>query len=145
MIQGYYCLIQYCPDRTRLEVCNLGVMLSCPEIKFLEAMMAPDEKRVRVIFGSKHRLDHIQSFKKDFLEWIAVEKQHIFNLAALNGFIGRLANSFRITEPRSIAVDDPKQDLADLFVEVFGKKARKNLENRFSHEVSRREGVVSVS
>ena len=30
--KGYYSAIQYCPDRSRMEAANVGVMLLCPQI-----------------------------------------------------------------------------------------------------------------
>lgn len=34
--KGYYSLVQYCPDRSRMESANLGVVLFCPDLDFLD-------------------------------------------------------------------------------------------------------------
>ena len=133
MLQGYYSLIQYCPDWTRLEVCNIGVMLFCPEIKFLEVKMTRgDTKRIRAIFGKDHSLDHIQTFKNGFADRIHAERDRLSGLEALKSFIANRANSFLITEPRSIAVGEPNQELADLFKEIFGETLDREKKKQFS-------------
>lgn len=131
-MQGYYSLIQYCPDWTRLEVCNLGVMLFCPKRKFLEVEMTRKNTRIHSIFGKNHSLDHVRTFKESFAKRIRVEKENISGLDDLKRFIARRANSFLITEPRSIAVDDPARELSELFVEIFGKPSKPESKNRVS-------------
>ena len=132
MIQGYYSLIQYCPDWTRLEVCNIGVMLFCPECRFLDVMMTRKNKRIQTIFGKEHSLDHIRTFKDSFAERIRTERSRILELEALKNFIATRANSFLITEPRSIAVSDPEQELSGLFEEVFGEPSKSTKEKPVS-------------
>lgn len=124
MQQGYYSLIQYCPDWTRLEVCNIGVMLFCPEQKFLDVEMTRKNTRIHAIFGRGHSLDYIRTFKESFAERIRAEKNSISDLEGLKSFIARRANSFLITEPRSIAVDNPERELSELFTEIFGENSK---------------------
>jgi len=133
MQQGYYSLIQYCPDWTKLEVCNIGVMLFCPGIRFLDVKMTGDDsKRVRSIFGKQHRLNYIRTFKGIFANRILRERDNLLDLNALKYFIANRANSFLITEPRSIAVDDPKKELDNLFEEVFGRMREQENEKHTS-------------
>lgn len=137
MSQGYYSLIQYCPDWTRLEVCNIGVMLFCQAENFLDVMMTRNNKRARAVFGKKANLDHLRTFKDGFAERIRAERGKLTGLEALKGFIARRANSFLITEPRSISVGNPRQELTDLFMEIFGKQTveakpkRESIKERF--------------
>jgi len=132
MLQGYYSLIQYCPDWKRLEVCNIGVMLFCPKVKFLDVEMTQNNKRVRHIFGKELSLDYIQTFKESFAERIRAERENFSGLDDLNDFIAECANSFLITEPRSIAVGDPAQELSGLFTELFGETPKPKEEKRAS-------------
>lgn len=37
-MKGYYSIIQYCPDLSRFEAANVGVLLFCPERAFLKAL-----------------------------------------------------------------------------------------------------------
>ncbi len=133
MSQGYFSLIQYCPDWTRLEVCNLGVMLFCSEPQFLDvAMTRRYATRIHKIFGRDHSLEHVKMFKDIFAERIRVEKSRLCNLEALKSFIAKRANSFLITEPRSIDVRDPARELADLFKEIFGETTKSESKKRVS-------------
>ena len=50
--KGYYSLIQYCPDRSRLEGANIGVVLFCPERRFLQARLSNGNDRLRRFFGA---------------------------------------------------------------------------------------------
>ena len=131
MLQGYYSLIQYCPDWTRLEVCNIGVLLYCPQRQFLDVKMSRKiAGRIRKFFGQDHSLDHFQIFREIFAQRILAEKDRISELDDLKRFIAGCANSFLITEPRSIAVDDPEQELCDLFTEVFGESPKQEKAKR---------------
>lgn len=122
MKQGYYSLIQYCPDWTRLEVCNLGVALLCPEMRYLDAMMVRSNSRVQSIFGKKH-MPYVKMFKERFAQRIRNERENIVNLEGLKAFISQRANYFRMTEPRSMAVEsNPDEELQRLFREIFAGK-----------------------
>ena len=48
--KAYYCLIQYCPDMSRLEAANVGVVLFCPEKGFLAARMSRDNAHPPVLW-----------------------------------------------------------------------------------------------
>ncbi|MDR2438175.1 MAG: DUF3037 domain-containing protein [Planctomycetaceae bacterium] len=123
MMQGYYSLIQYCPDWTRLEVCNLGVLLFCPEQKYLDVKMVQRcEKRIHAFFGKDHSLNHITTFKDSFAGRILAERKKINVLDDLKKFIACRANSFLITEPRSILVTNPSLELKELFNKIFDEE-----------------------
>ena len=52
-IRGYYSIVQYCPDPSRLEAVNIGVALFCPEIKFLKASFGRRKTGVKHLFGAQ--------------------------------------------------------------------------------------------
>jgi hypothetical protein len=52
--KGYYSILQYVPDLERVEGANIGVILFCPEKRFLEVKMAGGNDRVRSFFGSNN-------------------------------------------------------------------------------------------
>ena len=119
--KGYYCLIQYCPDRTRLEAATIGVLLFCPERAFLKALTARDNRRIQRFFGREgHDWLRINSFKTAIEERLEVEQAEIQSLADLEAFIALRANQFLITSPRAMRVNDPEEDLKELFKEVVG-------------------------
>ncbi len=124
--KGYYCLIQYCPDLTRLEAATVGVLLFCPERAFLKALTARNNSRIRRFFGSAgHDWNRINSFKKGIEERIELEQPEIQTLEDLETFIALRANQIQITPPRSMRISDPEEDLKRLFNEVIGGPHRK--------------------
>ena len=124
MKQGYYSLIQYCPNWTRLEVCNIGVVLLCPEAKYLDVLMVEGYTRIQSFFGKEH-LHYVKAFKDHFAQGIRNEQENVVSLESLKSFISRRANYFRMTEPRSIAIEkEPKLELQNLFEDIFAGTAK---------------------
>ncbi len=125
--KGYYCLIQYCPDMSRLEAANIGVLLFCPERSFLQARMARDNRRIRHFFGRKdHDLSQINSFKMGIEERLEVEHSSIQSIDDLRNFIQLRANQIQITPPRPMRVNVPDEDLAQLFQDLVGGVTQKH-------------------
>jgi len=50
MSKGYFSLVQYCPDVARQEAVNVGVVLLCPEQKFIGVKITPGNQRIRRFF-----------------------------------------------------------------------------------------------
>jgi len=144
MTQGYYSLIQYCPDILRLEVCNVGVVLLCPDIPYLNIKVVQNHSRVGTIFGKKH-LPYVEMFKDSIARRIINEG--IVTLEGLNAFISRLANEFRMTKPRGMTVENaPEVELQKLFREIFPKveKTPKQQDENIAtqlHEAIKQNGV----
>jgi len=119
---GWFSIVQYCPDPNRLESANIGVLLFCPAMDFLEVRMSPDNRRIAKFFGPLKSDWHIiDSFKKGLAERIQKEKTQIVDHEQLLDFVDRRANLIRISPPRSIRVVEPKQRLDDLFAELVGE------------------------
>lgn len=123
--RGYYCIIQFCPDLSRLEVANVGVLLFCPDLGFLRARTSSDNARIRHFFGDEgHDWTRINSFKVGIEERLEVERGEIRTLEALEAFIARRANLIQISPPRPMKVTDPEKDLDQLFKDLVGGEAR---------------------
>jgi hypothetical protein len=124
--KGYYSLIQYCPDLSRLETANIGVLLFCPERLFLQARTVRGNKRILRFFGKEgHDWARIDSFKLGLEERLAAENGSISTLEDLQRFIFLRANELQITPPRPMRVEDPRKDLETLFQELVGGQHRK--------------------
>ncbi len=127
--KGYYCLIQYCPDMSRLEAANIGVLLFCPERSFLQARIARDNSRIQHFFGRQgHDWSQINSFKMGIEERLELEHSSIQNVDDLRHFIQLRANQIQITTPRPMRVKVPDEDLDQLFQDLVGgvHRTRKN-------------------
>lgn len=123
---GWFSIVQFCPDPNRLESANIGVLLFCPAMEFLEVRMSSDNRRITKFFGPlKSDRDFVDSFKKGLAERVQKEKMQIVNHEQLLDFVDRRANLIRISPPRSIRVTEPQKQLEDLFAELVGGAARR--------------------
>lgn len=125
---GYYSVIQYCPDRSRMEAANLGVLLFVESLNFLEVRMVSGNDRVRRFFGQDFKLDiHAINAAKKMLEHrIEVERQELTQQAELELFLRRFANEMVFTPLRPTRVENPTADLSQLFEELVGGRVRRD-------------------
>lgn len=117
--KGYYSLIQYCPDRSRMETANLGVLLFCPELNFLKVMNTSSVKRIKSFFKE-------QNFNPKALISAVNSVESRLNLIAgknggideVNDFIGKRANEIILTSLRPVKVREPQETLSRLYAEL---------------------------
>lgn len=122
-IRGYYSIIQYCPDRSRLEAVNIGVALYCPQIRFLRARFGRRRTQITRLFG-----------KQDW-EFVALQQSAIEARLTLAGssferledfedYIARRANSLVLSNPRPMKVlGDPERELKHLLKRLVGSQS----------------------
>lgn len=123
--KGYYSVIQYCPDLGRFEAANVGVLLFCPEKQFIRALTSRNNRRIMQFFGSEgHDWKRINIFKRGLEDRLQNEVSTIKSVDDLKQFIALKANVLQITPPNSMKVNDPEQDLRNLFEEIIGEPAR---------------------
>lgn len=123
---GYYSLIQYCPDRGRLEAANIGVLLFCPERKYLRARLSPGNDRVRHFFGDEAGdLKQLQAMKRMLENRFQAEEAEISDVPGFRRFTSLLANEMIISEPRETLVEEPDVELAQLFDDLVARVQRR--------------------
>jgi hypothetical protein len=123
--KGYHSLIQFCPDMSRLEAVNVGVVLFCPERNFLDVRIAGDNSRVQRFFGRQaFDWSRINSYKQGIKERLEIEGKDFRTVEDLKAFGQRRGNNIQLTAPRPFTVRDPVKDLEDLFEEVVGQRKR---------------------
>lgn len=128
--KGYYSLIQFCPDPSRAEVANVGVLLFCPELNFISAHVSSGNDRVRRFFGSENAdAKRLKAAKLGIKDRLETERSRFRSLEDLEKFIRTRANELVITEPRSMKVRDPQKQLGELFEELVGGRAREARES----------------
>ena len=117
--KGYYSLIQYCPDESRLEAVNIGVVLFCPERGFLESRTAESNDRVRRFFG-RDTFDpqRLNDAKRALVNRLDVDGGSFRQPGDLACFAQNRANGVLLTPPRPMKVVDPATQLNDLFVSL---------------------------
>ena len=124
-LKGYYSLIQYCPDRSRQEVANIGLVVYVPEIKFLSAKLSRSNARMSHFFG-RTSIDNqrVNFLKTSFENRLTIEKDRFTSFDDFEKFVNTRANELLLTTPRPIKIRDPQQDTNALFQELIGERAR---------------------
>src|SRR5262245_44127945 len=127
--RGYYSILQFVPDLERVEGANIGVILFCPEKRFLRVQTSTSNDRVRRFFGQDETtdldLDRLNTFKAAFEERIKTESETIQTPEQFYQFVKSRANQLILTEPRPIKVFDPEPQLANLFETLVGGRRRR--------------------
>jgi len=122
---GYYSVIQYCPDRSRMEAANIGVLLLCPELEFVKARTAAGNDRVARFFG-REAFDkvRINAAKRSIERRIQVDRDSFRTPEDLVRFMDTRGNDILLTSPRPMKIADPERDLDSLYDKLVGGRAR---------------------
>lgn len=125
---GYYSVIQFCPDRSRAEAANIGVLLFAESLDFLDLRMVSGNDRIRRFFNQDFDLDFstINTTKKMLEHRFEVERQELSQRAELELFLRRFANEIIFTPLRPVRVENPVAELAQLFEELVGGRVRRD-------------------
>jgi hypothetical protein len=123
--KGYYSLIQFCPDPSRAEAVNVGVVLFCPEAKFIAARTVVGNQRPAKLVG-RAKLDRnsLTAAKRAMERRLEVDREAFQSLQDLEQFVASRGNILKLTHPRPVKVFDPSSDLNRLFSELVGGTAR---------------------
>ncbi len=123
--KGYYSILQYVPNLERAEGANVGVVLFCPEKRFLDVKFSGGNDRVRRFFdGEKLDLTRISAMKDAFAERIRQQTDFIISGEDFNLFVETRANQMILTAPRPIKVFDPCADLENLCEKLVGGRQK---------------------
>ena len=122
--RGYYSLIQFCPNPSRWETVNVGVVLFCPALRFLEARISKNNRRAEKLVG-RQNLERaaLDAAKQAIQSRLQVDRESFQTIEDLEKFINSRGNSVKLTPARPIKVFNPKADLDGLFVELVGGKS----------------------
>ncbi len=123
--RGYYSLIQFCPDPSRLEAVNVGVVLLCPDADFIAARTSAGNQRAKKLVGSGELDKPALNLAKQAIEHrLEVDRASFKTHEDLRKFVDTRGNNLKLTTPRPIKVFDPSEDLDNLFAEFFGGRTR---------------------
>ena len=114
--KGYYSLIQYCPDRSRMELCNLGVILFAPQINFLDIKIIKNNNKVKKFFGKNSFDDKWLTNAKNSLVYTI---KNIKSKEEFEHFIQTRANELILSNLTSVRIIYPEITLANLFLELI--------------------------
>jgi len=121
--RGYYSIIQYCPDLSRMEAANIGVVLFCPEPCFLGTRTSPDDQRIRRFFGAEGvDWDHVEFAKQAILSRLS-DPAEFRTIRDLEHFAATRANEIQMTAPRPCKVFEPEAELDQLYEQLVAQRA----------------------
>jgi hypothetical protein len=119
--KGYYSIIQYCPDPSRLEAVNIGVALFCPELRFLRARFGHRKTRIRQLFG-KQDWEFVALQQSAIEARLAREREAFEKLEDFEAYVSRRANALTLTSPRPVKVENPEWELKNLLRRLVGSQ-----------------------
>ncbi len=123
--RGYYSLIQFCPDPSRLEMVNVGVVLLCPDANFIAARTSANNRRAEKLVGRGELDRHALNSAKQAIEHrLDVDRASFQSHEDLMAFVNTRGNNLKLTAPRPVKVFDPAADLDKLFSELVGGRSR---------------------
>ncbi|WP_237226247.1 DUF3037 domain-containing protein [Rubinisphaera sp. JC750] len=119
--KGYYSVIQYCPDLSRFEAVNIGVLLFCPDSGFLKARIGLRRNRISHVFGKDgHDWERLKAVKQSLQKRFNNENSEFRSIDDLQHFIATRANQIQLTPPKFIKVFNPVKDLDELYEKMAG-------------------------
>ena len=124
--RGYFSLVQFCPNPSRAEAVNLGVMLFCPEADFIAARMAVGNRAAAKLVG-REGVDSaaLNAAKRAIEHRLRVDRASFQTLDDFQQFVDTRANVLKLTSPRPLKVVEPEAELNGLFEELVGGRARR--------------------
>lgn len=130
---GYYSLMQYCPNLSRMESVNIGLILFVPELHFVQTVINPSNERVRKFFDTG-TFDNswLHAAKKSIEERIAIIKDELVTLEDFKKFIDTRINEIILTQPNAVKVENPQEKLNSLFDKLV----------KYSREKKEREPII---
>lgn len=122
--RAYYSVVQYVPDSGRAEAANVGVVLFVPSLNWIELRASETLERVRKFFApGKAQLTRITIAIESLRHRIEHARKEFQSEADLAQFIAAKADAVRLTPPRVAMVDEPQNELNELFAELVGDSA----------------------
>lgn len=117
--KGYYSLIQFFPDPSRLEAANIGVVVYSSHDGRLCFRISRSNSRIRRFFGEQDWkfLNRAKEAIKNLLR-----TEYFRSVEDLKAFIARRANAIQLSAPRSMRISTIEQDVDDLFRRLVGEE-----------------------
>ena len=115
-MKGYYSLIQFCPDLSRQESINIGVLVYCPETGGLEALIGHSNERISKVFGSQDPV-FLDRCRDSVAERLGLGFPTVEDL---RGYIETRANAIQCTALRSLTLENITVDVCTLYTKLIG-------------------------
>lgn len=110
-------LVQYIPDLVRGEFLNIGLLLHCPQERYLGCLFTDDWRRIKR-FHPRADLEYLRELQQDF------EQQIDEHTRDLENYVRDTQNSFsnliQLSAPKVCLLRDPQAELQSLFERYVG-------------------------
>jgi len=134
-----YAIIQYSPHPERFEFINVGIVIFDNKLRKVYSKVSKDFSRAKKVFGGVQKV-FLNMAMDDFVNRIKFEFSHSSSNKELSDFLGKRANSLRVTPVLPTMGYDAVAELDKLYSElVAAPKSRKRakpvsvlLKNAFS-------------
>ncbi len=115
--KGYYSLVQFCPDPSRLEGVNIGVVLYSSTERRLKVRITRDNRRIRKFFGNQdwNLLNRARTSIENQLR-----SEQFLTIVDLESYIAKRANIIQLSAPRPMHIADLETDLNELHNRLVG-------------------------
>jgi hypothetical protein len=128
---GYYSLIQYCPDASRLEAVNVGLVLLCPALDYVDVRLTEADDRIRRVFRSQEwRPRALAAAKQAIADRLRSTEYRPHTLEEFKRFIDSRGNDLVLTPPRPVKVTLGPDELERLFRDLVLEAPRPRRERR---------------
>jgi hypothetical protein len=136
MARGFYSLVQYCPDRSRAEAVNVGLVLLCLDPHAVRVRMTSNHRRVQKLFSiARPGLEDLKISTNGLLSRIENSKDELRTSDDLAAFAATRANDLRLTEPRLAKLKDIDEDFERLYTELVEDRTTRALADQFPAEI----------
>ncbi len=115
--QCSYFLLRYAPNPLREDGLNIGVLLHCPEEKYLGCMITNSFNRIKR-FDVRADRELFGALQSDFEEQI--EKREDDQEDYLRELSESLSNAIRLDGPRALLLAEPQAEIEDVFARSVG-------------------------
>lgn len=116
---GYYSVIQYYPDPSRLEGVNVGVVVYSSVDGMLSLRVSRSNHRIRKFFGDHQDWKFLNRGKVAIANQL--RNQYFQSIDDLKAYIAKRANAFQLSTPRPMRISEINQDVETLFERLVGE------------------------
>jgi hypothetical protein len=116
--RGYYSLIQYFPDPSRLEAVNIGVVVYSSNDGKLCLQISRSNHRIRRFFGNQD-WKFVNSSKAAIANQL--RREYFRTVKDLEAYIAKRANAIQLSSPRPMRISQIEEDVRSLFSRLVGE------------------------
>ena len=116
-LNGYYSLVQFCPDPSRLESVNIGIVLYSTSEKRLQVRISRSNQRIRRCFGNQDwsLLSRARTAIANQLR-----SEQFLSIQDLDAYISKRANIIQLTQLRPMRITNLEADAIELQKRLVG-------------------------